>query len=175
MRKSAGRGKNIPAAEEELKNTGKPEPPGPVTGKNSGHLDFEVASCCNPIPGDEIIGFTSEGNIPIQVHRTKCLRAQELMSVFGNHLVKVNWTNHESISFLTDIKVAGIDKKGMINEITRIISNEMNLNIKSFHIDAENGLTQGSITLYVQDIGNLNEALNNLTMVEGITHVTRVD
>jgi GTP pyrophosphokinase len=139
------------------------------------HLDYTVATCCNPIPGDEVVGFTDPGSGTMHIHRTKCSKAQELMSVYGNHMVKVNWTNHEAISFLTDIKITGIDKKGLINEITRIISNEMNLNIKSFHIDAENGLTQGSITLFVQNIANLNDALKSLTMVEGITHVTRVD
>jgi guanosine-3',5'-bis(diphosphate) 3'-pyrophosphohydrolase len=173
--KSSGKGKGVEVAENDLKNAGKPETLNQVTPQSNGHLDFEVASCCNPIPGDEVVGFTDASHNSVQIHRTNCLRAQELMSVYGTHMVKVNWTNHEGISFLTDIKVTGIDKKGMINEITRIISNEMNLNIKSFHIDAEDGLTQGSITLYVQNITNLNEALKNLTMVEGITHVTRID
>jgi len=173
--KSSGKGKGVEVAEDDLKNAGKPEILNQVAPHSNGHLDFEVASCCNPIPGDEVVGFTDASHNSMQIHRTNCLRAQELMSVYGTHMVKVNWTNHEGISFLTDIKVTGIDKKGMINEITRIISNEMNLNIKAFHIDAEDGLTQGSITLYVQNITSLNEALKNLTMVEGITHVTRID
>ncbi len=173
--KNSTKGKGTPSAEGEMKSSGKSEPFDQFAHENQSHLDYEVGTCCNPIPGDEVIGFTNDNLRPMQIHRTKCAKAQEMMSVFGNHVVKVNWTNQDSISFLTDIKVTGIDKKGLINEITRIISNDLNLNIKSFHIEAENGLTQGLITLYVQNISNLNDVLNNLSMAEGITHVTRGD
>jgi GTP pyrophosphokinase len=111
----------------------------------------------------------------MQIHRTKCTKAQELISVYGYSMVRVNWANQESISFLAEIKVTGIDRQGLTNEITRIISNDLNLNIKSFHIDAAEGLTEGSIALYVKNTTNLNDALNKLTHVEGITHVTRIN
>lgn len=137
--------------------------------------DYVVATCCNPIPGDEVIGLLSPENQTMQIHRTKCVKAQELITVYGNTMVRVNWANHESISFLAEIKVIGIDRQGLTNEITRIISNDLNLNIKSFHIDAFDGLTEGSITLYVKNTANLNDALNKLNLVEGITHVTRVN
>lgn len=97
------------------------------------------------------------------------------MTVYGYKMVKVNWANHESISFVAEIKVTGIDRQGLTNEITRIISNDLNLNIKSFHIDAVNGLTEGAIALYVKNTENLNEVLSQLNLVEGITHVTRVN
>jgi len=167
--------KEFSAGISEEKNQAKPDELEQFTGFQNENPDFEVASCCNPIPGDEVIGLISPEQIAIRIHRTKCPQAQEMISVYGNRMVKVNWTNHESISFLTDIKVTGIDKVGLINEITRIISSDMNLNIKSFHVEADNGLTQGSITLYVKNTTNLNEALNKLTMIEGITRVTRVD
>ena len=173
--KSTQKGKTAHAGSDEGQEASDPEEQGVESHDPGGQLDYQVAGCCNPIPGDEVVGFTNVNNATMQIHRTKCARAQELMTVYGNHMVKMDWTNRKSISFLTDIKVTGIDKKGLINEITRIISNELNLNIKSFHIEAEHGLTQGSITLYVQNIASLNEALNNLTMVEGITNVYRVD
>ncbi|MCX6266175.1 MAG: RelA/SpoT family protein [Bacteroidetes bacterium] len=138
-------------------------------------LNYKVAECCNPIPGDEVIGLLPSDNSPMQIHRTKCPKAQELISVYGNTMVKVNWAHHESISFLAEIKVTGIDRQGLTNEITRIISNDLDLNIKSFHIDALNGLTEGFIALYVKNTANLNDALNQLNMVEGITHVTRIN
>ena len=173
--KNSGKGKELPMAEEEMKEAGMDKPETPSVPLKSGPSGFEVAACCNPIPGDEVVGFTDANHNPMQIHRTKCTKAQEMMSVFGTHMVKVNWTNQESISFLTEIKVTGIDRKGLINEISRIISNDLNLNIKSFHIEAENGLTEGSITLFVQNITNLNKAVKNLTMVEGITRVSRVE
>ena len=163
------------AGDAETRNARKPGDYRQSADNSQENPEFEVASCCNPIPGDEVIGLTSPDHMPIQIHRTKCTQAQEMMTVFGNRMVKVNWTNHESISFLADIKITGIDKQGLINEITRIISNDMNLNIKSFHIEAENGITQCSITFYVRNTSNLNEALTKITFVEGITHVTRVD
>ncbi|MCX6305911.1 MAG: RelA/SpoT family protein [Bacteroidetes bacterium] len=138
-------------------------------------LDYKVATCCNPIPGDEVIGLLTSEYLPMQIHRTKCIKAQEQMTVYGNIMVKVNWTHHESISFLAEIKVTGIDRQGLTNEITRIISNDLNLNIKSFHIDALDGLTVGSIALYVKNTTKLNDALNKLKLVEGITHVTRIN
>ena len=145
------------------------------TGKQTNALNYQVAACCNPIPGDEVVGLMASEHSPMQIHRTKCSRAQELMTVYGNKMVKVNWSNHESISFVAEIKVTGIDRQGLTNEITRIISNDLNLNIKSFHIDAVNGLTEGSIALYVKNTENLNDALSKLNLVEGITHVTRIN
>jgi GTP pyrophosphokinase len=144
-------------------------------GNIPGLLNYQVGSCCNPIPGDEVIGLMVSDQSAMQIHRTKCPKAQELMTVYGYKMVKVNWANHESISFVAEIKVTGIDRQGLTNEITRIISNDLNLNIKSFHIDAVNGLTEGAIALYVKNTENLNEVLSQLNLVEGITHVTRVN
>jgi GTP pyrophosphokinase len=138
-------------------------------------IDYSVAACCNPIPGDDVIGLRISDQLPMQIHRTKCVKAQELITVYGNKMVAVNWENLESISFVTEIKVIGIDRQGLINEITRILSNDLNLNIKSFHIDAMDGLTEGAIALYVKNTANLNDALIKLNMVDGIKHVTRIN
>ncbi len=142
---------------------------------NLSRLGYEISTCCNPIPGDEIIGVIASDHLPIQIHRTKCLKAIELISSFGNHFVKIHWTNKESISFLAGIKITGIDKVGLINDITKIISSELNLNIKSFHLEAKTGLTEGEIMLYVQDSKTLNQLLNNLKKIEGVKNVNRVD
>ncbi len=143
---------------------------------NSAHQSgYEIAKCCNPIPGDEIIGLDLSPDKPIQIHRTKCIKALELMASFGNRVVKIDWKNQESISFLAGIKLSGLDKMGMINDITKIISNELNLNIKSFHLEAKNGLTEGEVMLYVRDTVTLNHLLNDLHRIDGIKKVTRVD
>ncbi|HPS63389.1 MAG TPA: RelA/SpoT family protein, partial [Bacteroidales bacterium] len=139
------------------------------------NIEFQVATCCNPIPGDEVIGLLEPDREMLVVHRTKCPRAQELMTVYGNSMVKVNWAARESLAYLVDIKVTGIDRQGLTNEITRIISNDLNLNIKSLHIDATGGLTEGYIGLYVRNTANLNDALTQLKQVDGITHVSRIN
>ncbi len=140
-----------------------------------GNPDYEVASCCNPIPGDEVIGIKISDGLPVQIHRTKCPKAQEQITIFGNRIVKLNWGHQTSISYLTEIKVTGMDRQGLINEITRIISSELSLNIKSFFIEAHDGITEGAISMFVQDTSVLNDALAKLKKVEGIIQVTRID
>jgi GTP diphosphokinase / guanosine-3',5'-bis(diphosphate) 3'-diphosphatase len=143
--------------------------------RNMHQLGYEISSCCNPIPGDEIIGLDLSPNKPIQIHRIKCIKALELMARFGNRVVKIDWKNQESISFLAGIKISGLDKLGMINDISKIISNELNLNIKSFHLEAKNGLTEGEVMLYVRDTDTLNHLLSDLHKIDGIKKVARVD
>jgi GTP pyrophosphokinase len=142
---------------------------------NMHQLGYEISTCCNPIPGDEIIGLDLSPNKPIQIHRTKCNKALKLMASFGNRVVKIDWKNQESISFLAGIKISGLDKLGMINDITKIISSELNLNIKSFHLEAKNGLTDGEVMLYVRDTDTLNHLLNDLHRIDGIKKVGRMD
>jgi len=138
-------------------------------------LGYEISTCCNPIPGDEIIGLYLSPNKSIQIHRTKCTRALELMASYGNRVVKIDWKNQESISFLAGIKISGLDKLGMIRDISKIISNELNLNIKSFHLEAKNGLTEGEVMLYVRDTDTLNHLLSDLHKIDGIKKVARMD
>ncbi|MCX6247441.1 MAG: RelA/SpoT family protein [Bacteroidetes bacterium] len=148
---------------------------GTAAPRNMDQMGYEVSTCCNPIPGDEIIGLDLSPDKPIQIHRTKCPKALELMASFGNRVVKIDWKNQESISFLAGIKISGLDKLGMINDISRIISNDLNLNIKSFHLEAKNGLTEGEVMLYVRDTDTLNHLLSDLHKIEGIKKVARVD
>jgi guanosine-3',5'-bis(diphosphate) 3'-pyrophosphohydrolase len=143
--------------------------------RNIHQLGYEIATCCNPIPGDEIIGLDLSPNKPIEIHRTKCSKAVELSASFGNRVVKIDWKNQESISFLAGIKISGLDKQGMINDISKIISSELNLNIKSFHMEAKNGLTEGEVMLYVRDTRTLNHLLSDLHKIDGIKKVSRVD
>lgn len=140
-----------------------------------GNKGFEVALCCSPIPGDDVIGLVASEQLPVQIHRTNCPRAIELMSSFGNKMVKVKWNNRESVSFVTGIKIVGIDRMGMLADITRVITSELNLNIKSFSLIADNGYTKGEVKLFVQDVHTLNRLLMNLREIEGIRNVTRVD
>ncbi|MCX6245713.1 MAG: RelA/SpoT family protein [Bacteroidetes bacterium] len=139
------------------------------------HHGYEISTCCKPIPGDEIMGLVISDRKPIQIHRTKCSKALEIISTFGNRVVKIDWKNQESISFLAGIKISGIDKMGMISEVSKIISNDLNLNIKSFHLEAKNGLTDGEIMLFVKDTDTLNSLLGNLKKIDGIKKVARVD
>ncbi|HNW72565.1 MAG: RelA/SpoT family protein [Bacteroidales bacterium] len=140
-----------------------------------GQIRFDVAECCNPIPGDEVIGLMSTPESPLVLHRTNCSRIHELITVFNNKMVSINWTNRESITFLAEIKLLGLDKLGLINEITKIMSNELNLNIKSLRIEAINGITEGIISFYVHNTSNIDDAMNKIMGIDGITNVTRIN
>lgn len=134
--------------------------------------EFELASCCNPIPGDNMIGLCKPDS-PIVVHRSNCPKVPELVAHYGNKLVMVDWDLRSSFSFLATIQLHGIDRKGLISEITRIISNDLDLNIKSFHIEAVEGITHGDIVLYVNHLQSLQDVMERLRHVDGLKSIDR--
>jgi GTP pyrophosphokinase len=174
---SGQKGKDLPAVSEDRPAGVQANPPGTrkKAAVNKQQIpEFQVALCCNPILGDEVIGVL-EKDAPIQIHRSKCVKVPELVTVYGKKLVKVDWGHYNTFSFMVEVKITGLDKKGLINEITRIISTDMDLNIKSFHIDANDGITFGTIILYVNHVNSLNDVLDRLRKVEGIERVERAD
>lgn len=136
-------------------------------------IKYVLGECCNPIPGDDVIGFitSSEG---ITIHRTSCSEAIRLMSTFGNHIVKTKWANQESIAFLTGIKIYGVDQLGLINDITKVVSEELNINIRSFNINTYDGLSEGTAMLYVSDTKRLDNLIAKLNKIQGVEKVYRI-
>jgi GTP diphosphokinase / guanosine-3',5'-bis(diphosphate) 3'-diphosphatase len=155
---------------EQIKN----RPEEMVIDSDSNNVDFEVSSCCNPIPGDDVIGLITY-NEPVKLHRVNCPEALQLMSKYGNRIVKAKWNNKDTIGFLTGIKLSSIDKQGLINEITGIISGQMNLNIRSFHLDSNGEISEAYIMLYVSDVLQLNALLDDLRKIRGVKRVARID
>lgn len=145
-----------------------------VIGDKMEQLDYKLSPCCNPIPGDDVFGFitTDEG---IKIHRINCPNAIHLLSNYAYRVVKAKWVNEHLLSFLAGIKVKGIDKLGLVNDITKVISNEHQVNMRSIKFDTEDGLFEGDITVYVHDTKHLNRLIKNLKKVEGVTSVYRMD
>jgi GTP pyrophosphokinase len=137
-------------------------------------LDYQLSSCCNPIKGDDVFGFLSDGT-RIQIHRTNCPNAIQLMSNFGYRIVKAKWTGSERISFLAGIKVTGTDEVGIVNNITSIISSEYNVNMRSISFDTNEGLFDGTIMVYVHDTNHLTGLIKKLKQVSGVMKVFRID
>ncbi len=135
---------------------------------------YVIASCCNPIPGDEVVGYASPDN-SIIVHKPKCPVAVKLMSSEGNRIIPVRWTIHKLASFLVRISINGIDKIGMINEITSKISNELNVNIRNINVSVYDGIFEGTIDLYVHHTSDLNNLIMQLSNVKGVASVKRVE
>ena len=145
-----------------------------VVGQGVDRLDYKIASCCNPIPGDDVCGFITldEGII---IHRTNCPAAIQLMSNFGTRIVKTKWMNRESLSFLAGIRVTGIDEVGIVNNITRIISNELNVNMRSLSFDTNDGVFEGTIQVFVNDTHHLTDLIGKLKKVSGVLKAFRMD
>jgi GTP pyrophosphokinase len=145
-----------------------------LIGEDMDVVDYKFAHCCKPIPGDDVFGFVtvSEG---IKIHRTSCPNATELMSNYGYRIIKAKWTSQQEIAFLAGIKLLGTDRMGMINDITSIISTDLQINMRSLTIDTDHGVFEGNISVFVNDTTHLNAMLKRLQKIEGIEKVHRYD
>jgi GTP pyrophosphokinase len=152
----------------------KDKPESLMLSKDKQNIAYEVSTCCNPIPGDTVIGILMPNNV-IQVHRINCPNAIELMSKYGNRIVKTKWKENEQVTFLVGIKLNGNDRKGLWRDLTGVISKNLDLNVKSVHIDAAEGAFEGTIMLYISDVDNLNALTDELRKIEGIDKVYRMN
>jgi guanosine-3',5'-bis(diphosphate) 3'-pyrophosphohydrolase len=135
---------------------------------------YEIASCCNPIPGDEVTGYRSpEG--PIVIHKPKCPVAIRIMSNEGNRIIAVKWAMHKLVSFIARISMSGIDRIGLVNEITNIISSELKVNMTNINISVKNGIFGGTIDIYVHHTKDLNNLILKISNIKGIENVKRVE
>lgn len=135
-------------------------------------LDYEIAKCCNPIPGDAIFGFLTVVD-GIKIHRSDCPNAIQLRANYAYRILKAKWINKDEIDFIATINIKGIDSVGLMNKVTQIISNQMNVNIKSINISSDDGVFEGIITLKVHNVAFLQELTTKLEKVEAITSITR--
>jgi guanosine-3',5'-bis(diphosphate) 3'-pyrophosphohydrolase len=145
-----------------------------LIGEDLQKIDYTLAACCNPIPGDDVFGFVtvSEG---IKIHRTNCPNAAQLMSNYGYRIVKAKWNKQQELTFLTGLRIVGIDDVGLINNITKVISNDFKVNMRSITVDTNEGIFDGSIMIFVNDTEHLENLIKNLLQVKGVTGVTRFD
>jgi GTP diphosphokinase / guanosine-3',5'-bis(diphosphate) 3'-diphosphatase len=152
----------------------KVKPESLVLGDEITQIKYNLSRCCSPIPGDDVVGFLNDNNT-IQIHRTNCPDAIDQMSKFGKSIVKAKWKNKESIGFLTGIKIQGVDKKGFIRKVTEVITEKHNINIRSFHLDTSEGMTEGTVMLYLHDTQTLHKLIDNLMKIKEIIKVSRID
>jgi len=145
----------------------------PPVAYNIDDLNFGIATCCHPLPGDEIIAYTPDGDHWV-VHRTNCSEAIELMSRFANRIIHASWSNKQMNLFLGGVKISGFDRKSMISDIIRVISNEMNFNIRSFHIDTSGELYEAYISFFVHDTLDINRTVEQIKQIEGVSAASRM-
>ncbi|WP_025763196.1 RelA/SpoT family protein [Dyadobacter tibetensis] len=145
-----------------------------LIGDDMDKIDYKLAPCCNPIAGDDVFGFVTV-NEGIKIHRTTCPNAAELMAKHGNRIIKAKWESSKKEAFLAGLYISGTDRMGMINDITRIISNDLHINMRGLTIDTKDGVFNGEIKLYVQDKKHLDKLIGKLEHVEGVYKVLRFD
>ena len=144
-----------------------------VFGTEQDKLDYKLSSCCNPIPGDDVFGFltVTEG---IKIHRNACPNAQQLLSSYGNRVIKARWSSQLAQSYLVSINLSGIDRVGMIQDISRIISAELHINMRGLQVETFEGIFEGTIKVYVNDTKHLDTLMSKLSSIEGIDSVSRM-
>jgi guanosine-3',5'-bis(diphosphate) 3'-pyrophosphohydrolase len=144
-----------------------------VFGKEQDKLDYKLSACCNPIPGDPVFGFVTI-NEGIKVHKKDCPNAISMQSNYAYRIMQAKWIDSSQQEFKAILNITGMDTLGLTNELTKVISNNMNVNIQSISLNGEAGLFKGQIIVIVQNITILKKLIDNIKKIDGIDKVTRI-
>ncbi len=145
--------------------------------EDMGNDSFVIASCCSPLPGDNVVGFRDPINNKIVVHKATCDELNRLASQYGKNIIKdkIKWSQHKAMSYLSTIEIRGIDRMGMLSDITHIVSDDFSINMREIHLRSHDGIVEGSLSLYVQDAESLHELMDKFRRIKSIESVKRID
>lgn len=144
-----------------------------VFGKEQEKLDYKMAKCCNPIPGDDVFGFVTV-NEGIKVHKQNCPNALQLQSNYNYRIMMAKWIDSTQQEFIANLIITGIDAMGLVNNVTKVISNNLHIDMKSVHFDTNDGTFTGKITVVVKNKKILENLITNIKKINGIDKVSRV-
>jgi len=144
-----------------------------VFGKDEDKLNYKISVCCNPIPGDKVFGFLSIKD-GIKVHKKDCPNALSLQSNYAYRIISAKWIDSSQQVFKAVLKITGIDEKGLVNDITKLISTSMNVNIKSIKFDSNSGTFNGEVAVEVNNNSSVSKLMERLKKINGIEKVSRV-
>ena len=136
--------------------------------------NYILADCCKPIPGDDVLGYIDDNN-RIVIHKRQCPIAAQLKTSFGNRLLAVEWETGKALNFPVNVYIKGIDGIGVLNQVTQVISQQLNVNIHKLNIESNDGIFEGRIQLYVHDVDDVNTICTNLKKINHIKKVTRIE
>ena len=145
-----------------------------VFGKEEEKLDYKLSKCCNPIPGDKVFGFLTI-NDGIKVHKMNCPNAISLQSNYAYRILKAKWIDSTAQDFKVILHISGVDNKGIVNNLTKIISNNMGVFINSINIAGDEGVFDGKISLTVKNKSQLSKLMKNIESVDGVKKIERVN
>ena len=143
-----------------------------VFGNDEEKLDYKLAACCNPIPGDKVFGFITI-NDGIKIHKKNCPNSVSLQSNYDYRIIKAKWIDSSQEEFTVNIEVLGIDKMGLVNNITKVISENMNINMKRLNFESDSGIFKGNIILSVKSNKEANKLIQKLKILNGIDKIKR--
>ena len=138
--------------------------------------EFILAECCEPIPGDSVVGYRDPKTGVIVVHKSTCDRLIRLAAQSGDNLVKeeIKWSQQKAVSYLASVEIRGIDRPGIILDLTRLITTDFSINMRTINVHSHDGIFEGTISLYVRDIVSLNVLLDNMRNIKGVDSVKRL-
>ncbi|NBL65347.1 RelA/SpoT family protein [Flavobacterium sp. NST-5] len=145
-----------------------------VFGKEQDKLDYKLATCCNPIPGDDVFGFVTI-NEGIKVHKKDCPNAISLQSNYAYRIIPAKWIDSTQQEFKAILNITGMDSLGLTNELTKVISNNMHVNIQSISLSGDAGIFNGQVVVIVQNNTILKKLIENIKKIDGIDKVTRIN
>jgi GTP pyrophosphokinase len=143
-----------------------------VFGADQDKLDYKLSSCCNPIPGDLVFGFITI-NEGIKIHKKDCPNAISLQSNYAYRIIVAKWIDSSKQEFKAILHITGMDTIGLTNKLTKVISNNMNVNIQSISLSGDAGIFNGQVSVIVQNNLMLKKLIDNIKKIDGIDKVTR--
>ncbi len=137
---------------------------------------FVLAECCNPIPGDDIIGYRDPETNTITVHKAGCEEVTRLAAQHGENIVSdIKWSSYKADSYLAEIEIRGIDRIGILMDVAQVITGELAINIRGMDVQSHDGIFEGKISVYVMDTENIHNILEKVGNVKGIELVKRIN
>ncbi|MDR0732808.1 MAG: RelA/SpoT family protein [Dysgonamonadaceae bacterium] len=136
--------------------------------------NYIAASCCNPLPGDDVVGFVRDDN-RLEIHKHSCSVALTLKTRFGDRIISCEWAGHKAFSFPRSIEVEGIDRIGILSEIARAIADDLSVNVKKLTLASGDGVFGGTIEVTICDTDDINTLINRLQKIKGVKSVKRTD
>ncbi len=136
---------------------------------------FELAECCEPIPGDNVVGFRDIHTGKITVHKSTCDELDKMAARYGNNIIKedIKWSQYKRVSYLTSLYLRGIDRIGLMLDLVKVITTDCNINMREIKVDSKDGIFKGTVSIYVNDAENLNILMQRIRKIKGIDVVKR--
>jgi GTP diphosphokinase / guanosine-3',5'-bis(diphosphate) 3'-diphosphatase len=137
-------------------------------------VKYSYSRCCNPIPGDDVVGFISRDG-EVKVHRTSCKNLKHLIKNDAERIVDVSWAKNTDTQFIGALKIIGEDRVGLINDISNVISNTFKTNMKSINVNSDSGSFEGTLIIFVENIKHLEKVIKRMQKIEGVKQVYRYE